>query len=141
MGMHGPRGFDVGTIDLKDLNFSHLKRTKEFLLPFIKQRLAMALVGATAYLGLQGPVIIGKIVDIVPCGRRTRAISVGGLVFRHPRHLGCSQVQPDLHHVLDRTANVVQHKEAGFQSYAGLGVRLLRQASGWKDHVKGRQRR
>ncbi|MGI6643188.1 MAG: ABC transporter ATP-binding protein [Bacillota bacterium] len=69
MGMHGPRGFDVGNIDLKDLNFSHLKRTKEFLLPFIKQLLlAMALVGATAYLGLQGPVIIGKIVDIVPVG-------------------------------------------------------------------------
>ncbi len=69
MGMHMRGGLDIGNIDLKDLNFSHLKRTKEFVLPFMKQMiLAMALVGATAYLGLQGPVIIGQIVDIIPEG-------------------------------------------------------------------------
>ncbi len=70
MGMRGGRGgLDVGNIDLKDLDFSHLARTKDFAIPFIKPLLlAMALVAVIAYLGLMGPLIIGQILDIIPLG-------------------------------------------------------------------------
>ncbi len=81
MGMRG-RGLDIGSIDFKDLNFSHLKRTKEFLLPFIKQLgLAMLLVGAIAFLGLQGPIIIGKVLDIIPTGDWNGLYTLVGLYF------------------------------------------------------------
>ncbi|QUL98699.1 MAG: ABC transporter ATP-binding protein [Candidatus Fermentithermobacillus carboniphilus] len=66
--MHGPGGgrLDMDDISFKDVNFKHLGRTKEFLLPFWWQlSLAMVLVVAIAALGLEGPVIIGKVVDLI----------------------------------------------------------------------------
>lgn len=66
--MHGPGGghLDTDDISLKDVNFEHLSRTKEFLGPFWWQLLlAMALVVAVATLGLQGPILIGKVTDLV----------------------------------------------------------------------------
>lgn len=71
MGMHwhgGPgRGrLDADDLSLKNVNFEHLGRTKEFVRPFLgRLLLAMALVIALGILGLQGPVIIGRIVDLV----------------------------------------------------------------------------
>jgi len=70
MGMHfhGPgRGrLDSDDLSLKNVNFQHLGRTKEFVMPFLGRLLiAMALVITLGILGLQGPVIIGRIVDLV----------------------------------------------------------------------------
>jgi ATP-binding cassette subfamily B protein len=66
--MHGPGGgrLDTDDINLKDVKFKHLSRIKEFILPFWWQLLlAMGLVSAAAALSLQGPIIIGKTVDLV----------------------------------------------------------------------------
>ncbi len=69
MGMHfhGHRGrLDADDLSLKDVNFKHLGRTKEFVKPFLgRLASAMALVIALGILGLQGPVIIGRVVDLV----------------------------------------------------------------------------
>lgn len=64
--MHGPGGghLDMDDISLKDVNFSHLGRTWEFLVPYWKQiSVAMALVIGVALLTLRGPIIIGQVVD------------------------------------------------------------------------------
>lgn len=69
--MHGPGGgrLDIGEIDLKDVHFGHLGRTKEFLAPHLKRlSLAMLVVITIAYLGLQGPLLISKVLDIIPLG-------------------------------------------------------------------------
>ncbi len=67
--MHGRGRLDVGDINLKDINFKHLGRTKEFLKPhFTRLAVAMVLVIGIAYLGLQGPLIIAQILDIIPVG-------------------------------------------------------------------------
>ncbi len=66
--MHGPGGghLDTDDINLKEVNFQHLGRAWEFVLPFWWQLgLAMVLVVAIATLGLQGPLIIQKIADMV----------------------------------------------------------------------------
>ena len=66
--MRGPGGrLDVGEINLKEVDLKHLGRTKEFLLPHASRLcVAMALVIAISYLGLQGPLIISQILDIIP---------------------------------------------------------------------------
>jgi ATP-binding cassette subfamily B multidrug efflux pump len=72
--MHGPGGgrLDADDINLKDVNFSHLGRTKEFLTPYWKQlTLAMAIVIAVATLTLQGPLIIKQVLDLVEAGEAT----------------------------------------------------------------------
>lgn len=70
MGMHfhgsGRGRLDSDDLSLKNVNFQHLGRTKEFVTPFLGRLLiAMALVITLGILGLQGPVIIGRIVDLV----------------------------------------------------------------------------
>mgnify|MGYP005851602555 CR=1 FL=1 len=72
--MHGPGGtrLDTDDISLKDVNFSHLGRTKEFIMPFVWQIiLAMAIVISLSVLGLQGPVLIGRAIDLVQKGTGT----------------------------------------------------------------------
>jgi ATP-binding cassette subfamily B protein len=68
--MHGPGGhLDTDDINLKEVSFSHLSRTKEFVLPYWWQLLvAMALVISLSILGLQGPVLIGRVIDLVGGG-------------------------------------------------------------------------
>ena len=72
--MHGPGGtrLDTDDISLKDVNFSHLGRTKEFIMPYLWQIiLAMAIVISLSVLGLQGPVLIGRAIDLVQQGTGT----------------------------------------------------------------------
>ncbi len=84
--MHGSGGghLDTDDISLKDVNFEHLGRTREFLLPFWWQLLiAMALVIGTAALGLKGPILIGQIVDLVrgPAGTHSQLYDLVLLYF------------------------------------------------------------
>jgi ATP-binding cassette subfamily B multidrug efflux pump len=70
MGMHfhGPgRGrLDADDLSLKNVSFKQLGRTKEFVMPFLPRlSIAMVLVIVLGILGLQGPVIIGRVVDLV----------------------------------------------------------------------------
>jgi ATP-binding cassette subfamily B protein len=70
--MHGPGGghLDTDDISLKEVSFSHLGRTKEFVMPFRRQLLlAMALVVGLSILGLQGPILIGRVIDVVAGGK------------------------------------------------------------------------
>ncbi len=68
-GGGGGGRLDIGEINRDEVNLSHLKRTKEFVGPHIgRLTLAMGLVIVIAYLGLQGPLIIGKVLDIIPTG-------------------------------------------------------------------------
>ena len=72
--MHGPGGghLDADDINLKEVNFQHLGRTKEFLMPYRRQLLlAMVFVVITAILGLQGPLIIRQVLDLVETGAGT----------------------------------------------------------------------
>lgn len=75
--MHGPGGgrLDADDISLKDVDFQHVKRTREFLGPFWKQlALAMILVVSLATLGLQGPLIIARVVDMIEAGGAADAL-------------------------------------------------------------------
>ncbi|MGI6666767.1 MAG: ABC transporter ATP-binding protein [Bacillota bacterium] len=68
MGMHfhGRGRLDADDLSLANVNFKHLGRTKEFVMPFLSRlAAAMALVIILGILGLQGPVIIGRVVDLV----------------------------------------------------------------------------
>ncbi|MGI6662890.1 MAG: ABC transporter ATP-binding protein [Bacillota bacterium] len=70
MGMHfhghGRGRLDADDLSLKSVNFKHLGRTKEFVMPFLgRLAVSMALVIILGILGLQGPVIIGRVVDLV----------------------------------------------------------------------------
>lgn len=72
--MHGPGGghLDTDDINLKDVNFKHLGRSREFLGPYKwPLLLAMVIVTASATLGLQGPLIIKDILDSVESGTGT----------------------------------------------------------------------
>lgn len=66
MHMHGPGGghLDTDDISLKDVNLRHLRRAAEFVRPYWWHlTLAMIIVVASALLGLEGPIIIGQVVD------------------------------------------------------------------------------
>ncbi len=70
MGMHfhgaGRGRLDADDLSLKNVSFKHLGRTKEFVMPFLSRlSFAMLLVIILGILGLQGPVIIGRVVDLV----------------------------------------------------------------------------
>jgi ATP-binding cassette subfamily B protein len=70
--MHFHGRLDADDLSLKNVNFAHLGRTKEFVMPFIRQlSLAMALVITLGILSLQGPVIIGQVVDLIDTGSGT----------------------------------------------------------------------
>jgi len=77
MGFHmhrfGGGRLDADDINLKDVNFRHLGRTKEFLQPYWKQlTLAMAIVIGVATLTLQGPLVIKQVLDTVEEGLATQ---------------------------------------------------------------------
>ncbi|HOV65802.1 MAG: ABC transporter ATP-binding protein [Firmicutes bacterium] len=70
MGHHGSGGLDTGDIELKEVNFSHLPRLTEFVVPF-KWHLSLALVMtiAVSLMGTVGPLLIRRILDIdIPSG-------------------------------------------------------------------------
>ena len=64
------RDRDTGDIELKEVNFSHLPRLTEFVVPF-KWHLSLALVMtiAVSLMGTVGPLLIRRILDIdIPSG-------------------------------------------------------------------------
>jgi len=73
MGFHGGGGFgrggpggrlDSDDLSLKDVNFSHLPRLKDFIKPYVwRLIMAMGLVIAISLLGLVGPLLIGRVID------------------------------------------------------------------------------
>jgi len=68
MGHHG--GLDTDDIDLKQVDFSHIPKLVEFIVPF-KWHLALALVMtiAVAIMGTFGPLLIRRILDVdIPAG-------------------------------------------------------------------------
>ena len=68
MGHHG--GLDTDDIDLKQVDFSHIPKLVEFIVPF-QWHLALALVMtiAVAIMGTFGPLLIRRILDVdIPAG-------------------------------------------------------------------------
>jgi len=73
MGFHGGRrgiGLDEGDINLKSVSFKQLPRLKEFVKPYIlRLTFAMVLVVSIALLGLVGPLLIRRAIDVyIPNG-------------------------------------------------------------------------
>lgn len=59
------RGLDTGDISLKDVNFSHLPRLKEFMKPHTSRLvLSMILVTAVSLLALVNPLLVGRAIDV-----------------------------------------------------------------------------
>ncbi len=57
--------FDLDDLEGKTVDFTHVPRLKEFIIPFIPQLIfAIGLVVALSVLGLQGPLLMKKAVDI-----------------------------------------------------------------------------
>ncbi|MBE3519550.1 MAG: ABC transporter ATP-binding protein [Firmicutes bacterium] len=64
MHFHGP-GLDTGDLSLKDVQFKHMARLKEFLRPYAGHLiLAMCLVVAITVLGLIGPLLTRQALDV-----------------------------------------------------------------------------
>lgn len=64
------RGLDVGNIELKDVNFSHLPKLKRFVKPFRWYLLlALALAVAISLLSTVGPLLVRRAIDVdIPSG-------------------------------------------------------------------------
>ena len=64
------RGLDVGNIDRKDINFSHLPKLKRFVTPFKWYLLlALALAVAISLLSTVGPLLVRRAIDVdIPSG-------------------------------------------------------------------------
>lgn len=62
---HRFRGIDLDDIEGKSVDFTHMPRLKEFVIPFLPQMaLAIVLVIALSLLGLQGPLLMKRAVDV-----------------------------------------------------------------------------
>ncbi len=76
------RGLDVGDIDLKQVNFKHLPRLKQFVIPFKWYlMLALALAIGVSLLGTIGPLLIRRIIDIDIPGGDFSKVSQTALIY------------------------------------------------------------
>lgn len=82
--MHGPGGgrLDLDDLSLKTVNFEHMPRLKEFIMPFAPRLLlAMVLVVCISLLGLVGPLLQRRAIDINMASGDYRGLYVTVLLY------------------------------------------------------------
>jgi len=69
MGRHRG-GLDIGNIDRKEVDFSHLPKLKQFVIPFKWYLLfALALAIGISLIGTVGPLLVRRVIDVdIPSG-------------------------------------------------------------------------